>query len=319
MKRFFIKILSVSNRLTRITADFSFSLFSVFLLISISTDAQTIQRSSVLSNSGHVIQEPSGTSKIIGTLGQPFIGVISGANDQINQGFVATVSPEFLVDISVLIVSTPVQGISIGGTHPGFTNYLVGFDQPTEITLIAPETFGASQFVTWVIDDTDVSSLTTLSLTVTQDAEIIAVYETLLLIDPNWNLLSLPVAPDQETINSIIATTTSPIWLWDGARFEVSSLFGAGMGFWLNSTMSVDLRPQGDPPLSMEIPLNPGWNLVGVKDQQFIHQSELTNTQENIWFWDSTNQKMISVDDPTLPSFEQGRLFPGRGYWIYGR
>ncbi len=63
--------------------------------------------------------------------------------------------------------------------------------------------------------------------------------------------------------------------------------------------------------------LHTGWNLVGVNGHKPVNTSDISDPNLVIWTWDVTQQQFLMVNDPSLLSFEIGKLLPGKGYWIF--
>ena len=155
------------------------------------------------------------------------------------------------------------------------------------------------------------------------DITMTGLMEDLWFFQRRWNLFSNHLGDlDADTLNMVFANANSPLWVWNGNQFVVHDTLSPGIGYWLYTEIPKLVMPMGTPLNDPEPVLNdliPGWNLVGIKGDTFLEASAIPNTNSNsiIWTWDHTLHKLISIHDPSLASEERGRLFPGRGYWIF--
>ena len=99
------------------------------------------------------------------------------------------------------------------------------------------------------------------------------------ILQPGLNLVSLPVAPIGNSINSVLSTVDPwyrAVWTFDSATGQWVtwhrggpsnglSTLGLTEGFWIDVTGSspVTLTINGVAPITTSIPLARGWNLVG--------------------------------------------------------
>ncbi len=152
-------------------------------------------------------------------------------------------------------------------------------------------------------------------------------------LEQGWNLISLPQQPGSTEISQVtgsIAGKFKSLWtyreghwyVYDPANPDFSDLpsMSAGIGYWINMTEPAVLSGDGTD-LAEVIPLNNGWNLVGVT---FGAKKNMTDAMTSFEFgeknlrsvWEYRGNKW-RVHNPGNPDFSDlDGLEPGYGYWI---
>ena len=137
-------------------------------------------------------------------------------------------------------------------------------------------------------------------------------------LDEGWNLISTPIIPDNDVVDSIFETMESedsnsfmPVWFWVKGNYMNASRINCGIGYWISSTQKISTVISGAIPDSEEIELKKGWNLIGVIGVHKIPLSNLSDIGMRIWTWDRITQKNNLLEQ------ESDFLEPGTGYWIY--
>ncbi|MFN3535374.1 MAG: hypothetical protein ACK4WB_08290, partial [Desulfatiglandales bacterium] len=155
-------------------------------------------------------------------------------------------------------------------------------------------------------------------------------------IKPGWNLLNLPIEPnDKSPVSVLSGLNYATVWSWNAPDskwrvylsggeeatqnyakekgFDVLSAINAGEGFWVNSSESSvkEITVQGVTPTKDTHDLVKGWNLIGLKsDQQMSVLAVLSMLNQqginalSLWSWDSTNTKW----NVYIPSFKDQAL-----------
>ena len=155
------------------------------------------------------------------------------------------------------------------------------------------------------------------------DINVIGLVEDLWFFQVGWNLFSSHLSNlDNDTLKSVLTIANSPLWAWHKNRFVVDNTILPGIGYWVQTQIPKLVMPVGTSPNNTEPVLNDlirGWNLVGIKGDTFTEASAIPGINSNsiIWTWDRSHQKLISIDDQSFSPAKRGRLFPGRGYWIF--
>ena len=252
-----------------------------------------------------------------------------------------TVTAEYAAgDVLVTVTSIPATGIPIGGTQGGTTDYSIALDRDTTdpvIQLTAPSTHQLAgvdvelEFKQWFVIENNTTGSTvadeSLSIPITDDTTIVAVYDHVWELQEGWNLISTPVSVDNTDAQTELFSQADgrPVWFWnkDSQRYEVADMIEPGNGYWVFMQNEVQIKVPGELTPST-IPVAKGWNLVGVIGNQFIPDPNALSTFEPqpgtdsvVWTWDSAQQKLITVSDKNLQLFRQNTLVPGMGYWVF--
>ena len=222
------------------------------------------------------------------------------------------------------VLSIPFDGVSITSSDANFTGvtpYRKGLNEATTVSLTAPEEKQGSQFVGWIIGEEVAPSIE--GRPVTEDTDIIAVYELQWRLQPGWNLISAPFDLDQPTrarLADILNERT--FWEWEDGRFQHIETIQPRFGFWVHTTRERAIKPEASLETAknarvVEPDLTPGWNLFGIGGQHPVARKDVTGATGTIWAWDCSGQRFIDIDDTAQSSIEQGILFPGHAYWFY--
>ncbi|MDP4174652.1 MAG: M6 family metalloprotease domain-containing protein [Bacteroidota bacterium] len=121
-----------------------------------------------------------------------------------------------------------------------------------------------------------------------------------------WNISSVPVVAAVMTPSSIFSAADAPVYSFNGSYQTVSTLEN-GKGYWVRYPSDQTVNVAGAAVGQNTIPVNAGWNLIGVYDNN-ITVNSITTTPSNIInspFYGFTSGYQIPV---TLES--------GKGYWV---
>lgn len=147
-----------------------------------------------------------------------------------------------------------------------------------------------------------------------------------IMLNSGWNLISMPVAPDDASVENVFSTATGRsalasgnVWHWNASLFQVADHLIPGTGYWVNGTDSAFIPTTGTVPAPTAQTWAQGWNLVGVIGWNVVDKPADTEIMGQIWAWDSLGKQYYPVDSASLPIGRRGRLFPGNGYWLYLR
>ena len=160
-------------------------------------------------------------------------------------------------------------------------------------------------------------------------------------LQPGWNLISLPIIPESTAVADVLASIAGAydlVYAYDASapldpwlRYNVAAPpflntlkhLTESMGFWLHITDTATLNVSGEMPISTDISLYAGWNLVGYPSQEprpltealasVLDQVELAygyDASDPVSPWESY--------DPARPPFlnDLSELRPARGYWM---
>ena len=162
---------------------------------------------------------------------------------------------------------------------------------------------------------------------------------------PGWNLISLPLIPEDTGIERVLADTADNVailwqydggtgrWLWYVPGHVQSTLttLQDGVGYWVRMIASDTLRFVGrEVPMPRQYDLVEGWNLVGFTSMNALHHSAYLRdlyTEEVpgyriIWGRDAAEAKYFqsALYHPSFGWFDEargGKLEPGHGYWLW--
>ncbi len=132
-------------------------------------------------------------------------------------------------------------------------------------------------------------------------------YEVILARD--WNLFSFNVQPTDpdaagflDRHNSYGMHYTTPFWKWENNHFKITSMIRPFQGYWIHSPHQVVVEFTPGSTIT-EIPLDTGWNIIGVS--QTITPDQIPHQTGNVWQW--KNEQFERVNE----------LKAGVGYWVY--
>jgi len=119
-----------------------------------------------------------------------------------------------------------------------------------------------------------------------------------------WNMVSLPISPDEVLIASSILDGVEYYQLvtWSGSGYVESSEFEAGRGYWLLVLSDVNVTVSGQPIDSLALSLSPGWSMVGGTYEE-VQAADVFPDYYQLVTWTGSGYTAAT-------SFEQGR-----GYW----
>jgi len=162
---------------------------------------------------------------------------------------------------------------------------------------------------------------------------------TTLNLYTGWNLISLPLMPDDTSIISILSPVSgnySIVWAYNASdtdnhwkKYDPATPFGndltnmePGKGYWIMMTSDDTLNISGTMPAPTDIELWSGWNLIGYNslDPQTITDAlfSISGNYSIIWAYNASD----STDhwkkyDPNTPfGNDLANMEPGKGYWI---
>ena len=140
----------------------------------------------------------------------------------------------------------------------------------------------------------------TYSFTILVSAEV----EFTLELRAGWNMVSLPVSPDDALAASSVLGDVGFYQLvtWSGSGYIVTSDFEAGKGYWLLVLEDVNVTVTGPPVDSLSLSLSPGWSMVGGTYDE-VQSADVFPGFYQLVTWTGTGYTPATV-------FE-----PGKGYW----
>ncbi len=143
-----------------------------------------------------------------------------------------------------------------------------------------------------------------------------------------WNFVSFNLFPDDTSLDILLAGIDGSYdqLMWYDAshdewftyvpgrpdHYNTLQTWDHSMGVWIRVTEDVTLTVEGYAPVSTDITLHPGWNMVGLPSQS-AGNHDLPVEVTRIGYFDASDEYNLVYDyDPENFVFE-----PGQGYWIY--
>jgi hypothetical protein len=142
-----------------------------------------------------------------------------------------------------------------------------------------------------------------------------------------WNLISLPVTPENTTLAAVMSPVEGKyidVAAWDGGweyrSYAYGDWFGTldsiepKKGYWVNMKENANLIVHGQAINAFNITLHGGWNLIGWPSTQAMPVENLTVGYVDLATWDGGwIYRSYAYGDwfGTLSSIE-----PGKGYWL---
>ncbi len=141
-------------------------------------------------------------------------------------------------------------------------------------------------------------------------------------LKPGWNLVSLPFEPITPAVSAIFANgnpeqdrptmrdglrgtiNAGEVWGWSQGRYHVLSELHAGIGCWVYMDAAAVVMVPGLPPTLASLPLERGWNLVGVPAVFTVPAD--ARLRGRCWKWDAE----------TLRYQPTGEMTPFNGFWL---
>ena len=102
------------------------------------------------------------------------------------------------------------------------------------------------------------------SITVTTDNGTFSTRAThTISLAAGWNLISIPVLPEDASVNAIFGSSiVPPVYEYD-AGYKSVTILEPKKGYWVLANSPVDVDITGTTPTNLEVTVVPGWNLIG--------------------------------------------------------
>jgi hypothetical protein len=227
-----------------------------------------------------------------------------------------------VTDLPAGVSTVKINGTEITGT-PGFVSMnRIGTTDAWSILLIVASgvddgTYYLNVTATDYAENT-ASVLVEVEILEAQRAYAIELYK-------GWNLISLPLIPNDSSIEVIladIAAVVDRVWtydaetkLWSGWPGTLTEMVD-GKGYWIKMTAPATLIIHGtvmpvDPLTPMPTyHVVPGWNLIGFKEIDEMGADTYLAGVEYVRIWSFEHGIWVPVNPET------GTMKPGLGYWI---
>ncbi len=131
-----------------------------------------------------------------------------------------------------------------------------------------------------------------------------------------WHLISLPVIPINQNINSILSGDIEAfLFNADNAKYQQVDSLVPNKGYWLRIDKPQSLTIAGIPVYKIQSVLSPGWHLVGSPYEAVSFDNSEINPDgaiTSVHGWDTNQQAVITI----YPAGTE-KLEPLKGYWMY--
>jgi hypothetical protein len=228
---------------------------------------------------------------------------------------------------------TDVTSVTIDATDIGFTS-------EEALTLTADDTYEATLTVGEVDPETYILTITAkdgAGNEATEDVTVVVVAALTaynINLEEGWNLISLPLIPDDEDINMILAVIADNVsqvrtflyedgglieyyWMEGGAVGSLGEMVD-GQGYWIEMTEAKTLVINGtETVVGQTIPpaydVYEGWNLIGYKavDASTVEDylGSVAEDMERLYGYDAAGIFYFTIQTDE-------DLVPGQGYWL---
>ena len=120
-----------------------------------------------------------------------------------------------------------------------------------------------------------------------------------------WNLVALPVQPNQPHVDSLFAGHTAA-WYWEEGYQALEQNLAGGVGYWLEMPSSGTIQTEGLTINSVELDLTPGWHLIGGPGSS-VELAAVSQTPSDALSAMYGFQGQYTVENTFLP---------GHAYWV---
>jgi hypothetical protein len=127
-----------------------------------------------------------------------------------------------------------------------------------------------------------------------------------------WNLISLPLQPDAQSTQELLAAAGGKVWAWPTAATRDATYAPAAeltveRGYWVHcdTVPSPTVALSGTRGTGQNQTLRVGWNLIGPLLNANLPTGDLVTG--TIWYWDTAGQRY----QPATSLQEKV------GYWVY--
>ncbi|HMD14093.1 MAG TPA: SdrD B-like domain-containing protein, partial [Bacteroidota bacterium] len=126
-------------------------------------------------------------------------------------------------------------------------------------------------------------------------------------ITSTWNLVSLPVKVQNDTLSKLFPTRTSNAFAYNGSGYVITNQLNAGTGYWLKFVSATSDTLSGLPLPADTIAVADGWNLVGSLST-ILPISSITSNPPGM-----VTSNFFGYNGSYKTS---DTIYPGKGYWI---
>ncbi|MCE1189283.1 MAG: T9SS type A sorting domain-containing protein [Ignavibacteria bacterium] len=171
-------------------------------------------------------------------------------------------------------------------------------------------TFTLKDASTGALVNVDMKSVSSVSLLNVNYTTLYIEYKKLTSIQisniAGWNMLSVPVLASDMSASTIFPAANSSVFMYQNGYNPVTTLDN-GKGYWVRFANSGNITVNGNAVTSTQIPLNAGWNLIGIYSNT-VQVSGITTNPAGI-----INSSFFSYNAGYQT---ESTLQPGRAFWV---
>jgi hypothetical protein len=112
-------------------------------------------------------------------------------------------------------------------------------------------------------------------------AELIEYIEYCIDLKAGWNMVSIPVIPDNNSVQAIFGSIqtlyTMPVKTWVSPLFVTVEEIEPQKGYWIFTPAATTICVTGKPITNTTLNLKPGWNMVGTVGVENLSVSGIPN------------------------------------------
>ena len=129
-----------------------------------------------------------------------------------------------------------------------------------------------------------------------------------LSVQPQWNLLSLPLMPTNQLLTVLFPAATTPAYSYESSfGYSIKDTLEFGRGYWLRFSASTNQGVVGTPVLAETIAVQTGWNLIGSITDPIRYSTALSDPPGLV------SSQLFGYGNGYIVS---DTIWPGMGYWV---
>ncbi len=126
-------------------------------------------------------------------------------------------------------------------------------------------------------------------------------------VNKDWNLVSLPVAPFNNSVSSLYPGSSGDAFAYTGTGYATNSTMATGVGYWLRYSSGTSVPIKGGDISYESLPVTAGWNLIGSVSAP-LAVSAVGSVPGGI-----TTSRFFGYKNGY---FASDTIYPGGGYWV---
>jgi hypothetical protein len=133
----------------------------------------------------------------------------------------------------------------------------------------------------------------------------------ILSLASGWNMVSIPIIPDNTTINHIFGQISTlnirPVVTWQSPLFVPVNEVQAKIGYWVFTPSPINIEIIGTPITDKKLSLVSGWNMIGTTGLGNLDLTKIPN---------QVSQRLpVTWQSPIFTPIDQ--LVPGKAGWVF--